>query len=488
MQPRCALRLPILLLMVVSTLLSTVWAQLGRAATRPNVVVVVLDDLDAASITFMPATMALLADQGMRFSRFFATTPLCSPSRASLLRGQYAHNTGILHNPAVPEGYRLFSSSGQDTVTLATLFDDAGYDTALIGKYLNGFTPLENPAYIPPGWDTWVCPIGHAAYAGFNYDLNVNGTVQHHGQAEDDYLTDVVADAAQTFLAQTRTSNDPFLLYLAPIAPHAPAVPAPRHANQFAEAQAPRLPSFNEEDIRDKSAWLRTSPLLKPSRIAKLDRQYALRLASLQAVDELIAGVVHEVEAQGKLASTVFVVLSDNGYFLGEHRQPNGKAAPYDAASHVPLIMRGPGIPPGSSSDRITLTIDILPTLLDLARIVPPAFIDGRSLVPLWQDPGGSWRQAGLLEGFGPERKGDEPVDAAAPPFHALRSEDVLFVAYDTDETERYDLRADPFLLNNRLRDTSPAVQDALRERTEALAACAATTCRILEDLPLPAS
>ncbi len=487
MLPHFRLRLTFLLLLVVGTTFSTAWALLGRAAVRPNVVVFVLDDLDAASVAFMPAVGSLLTAQGMTFSRFFATTPLCGPSRATLLRGQYAHNHGIEHNSGTPTGWRIFSSTGMESATMGTLFAEAGYETALIGKYLNGYAPSEDPTYIPPGWDTWVSPIDHAAYAEFDYDLNVNGTVRHYGHAEDDYLTDVLATSTQTFLDQAHAAGDPYLLFLAPIAPHAPATPAPRHAGRFADAQAPRTPAFNESDITDKSAWLRTTSRIKAPRIAKLDHNYALRVESLQAVDEMIAEVVHQVEAQGELDSTVFLFLSDNGFYLGEHRQPNGKAAPYDGASHVPLIVRGPGIAPGSSTGQVALTIDILPTLLDLAGISAPDFIDGRSLTPLWREPEGPWRTARLLEGFGQEpAEGGDLDDSVPPPFRALRAQDLLFMAYATGESERYDVREDPFLLTNISRETSPAVQAALIDRAEALAACAGQTCRTLEDLPLP--
>ena len=176
--------LPILALLFGLSMVAVVQPSGSPAAARtaPNFVVIMVDDLDSASVAYMPAVNRLLAESGATFSRFFATTPLCCPSRASLLRGQYAHNHGVLRNTGEDAGFTAFHESGDESDTIATELDAAGYQTALIGKYLNGYaSPREESSYVPPGWDFWVAGVDHDAYNSFNYDLNVNGEIIRHG-------------------------------------------------------------------------------------------------------------------------------------------------------------------------------------------------------------------------------------------------------------------------------------------------------------------
>jgi N-acetylglucosamine-6-sulfatase len=202
----------------------------AAARTSPNFVVIVVDDLDSGSVSYMPAVNRLLAERGASFSRFFATTPLCCPARASILRGQYAHNHRVLRNTGDDAGFTAFHESGHESDTIATELDAAGYETALIGKYLNGYTARrQESGYIPPGWDFWVAGVDHDAYDSFNYDLNVNGEIVRHGDHTRDHMTDVLAAHALDFLDQSAGSNQPFFLYLTPYAPHSPSIPAPRH-------------------------------------------------------------------------------------------------------------------------------------------------------------------------------------------------------------------------------------------------------------------
>ncbi len=457
------------------------------AQSRPNVVVVVVDDLDAASVAHMPAVKRLLSDQGATFARFFATTPLCCPSRASILRGQYAHNHGVLRNTGDDAGFAAFQTSGSESATMATLLDDAGYETALVGKYLNGYSMGgDDRTYIPPGWDFWAAGVDHAAYDGFRYELNVNGDLVRYGNDDRDYMTDVLASHAQDFLAAATSGSEPFLLYLAPYAPHSPSTPAPRHKGQFAGANAPRTPAFNERNIRDKPDWVQESSRMSDSRIMKIDADYRRRLESLLAVDEMVDAVVGQLEQAGVLESTYVLFLSDNGYFLGEHRQPHGKDAPYDAASRVPLILRGPDFPAGSSVDGLALNIDLLPTVLDLAGLNAPSFVDGRSLAPLARGDNPGWRQSALLEGFGKETESLEGTESSTPPFRALRGEEVLYVEYETGERELYNLRKDPFQLSNLARETEKSLLRAYSRRLQGLSSCTGRDCQELENAAPP--
>ena len=459
----------------------------ATAQNRPNFVVVLVDDLDTASVAHMPAVNRLLVEQGASFSRFFASTPLCCPSRASILRGQYAHNHGVLRNTGEDAGFAAFLESGHETTTMATLLQSAGYETALIGKYLNGYsTDRLDRTYIPPGWDFWAAGVDHAAYNGFRYELNVNGELVRYGNDDEDYMTDVLAGHAEAFLSAATAGRQPFLLYLAPYAPHSPSTPAPRHEGRFAGASAPRTPAFNERNTRDKPDWVRANGRMSESRIARIDSSYQSRLESLLAVDEMVDAVTRQLEQAGVLESTYILFLSDNGYFLGEYRQPHGKDAPYDAASRIPLIVRGPGIRAGSTVDALSLNTDLLPTMLGLAGVNAPSFIDGRSLLPALIGEDSGRRQAVLLEGFGKETENLEGTESSTPPFRALRGEEVLYVEYETGERELYYLRKDPFQLSNLAEKIPKAELRDYSRRLGALAACAGLACQELEDSPLP--
>jgi N-acetylglucosamine-6-sulfatase len=475
------------------TTLSQVWISPGTAQSRPNFVTIVVDDLDVASVAQMPAVNELLTAEGATFTRFFVTTPLCCPSRVSMLRGQYAHNHGVLRNVGKnAAGFPAFYASGEESNTLATLLHDAGYDTALIGKYLNGYVLADDPripiprTYIPPGWDTWITGVDDAPYAHFDYTLNVNGALVEYGHDEGDYLTDVLSDHAVDFVNRVAETGDPFFLFLTPYAPHTPTVPAPRHEGLFRGATAPRTPAFDEPDVRDKPLWVRSSRRFNERKIAVIDDRYQRRLESLQAVDEMVEAIVDELDAQDVLQSTYILFLSDNGYFLGEHRQPNGKDAPYDVATRIPLIVRGPGVPAGAVIDEISLNTDLLPTLAHLGDVTTPLFLDGRSLVALWTRNVPPWRQSALLEGFGMELKSGERPGLNTPPFKALRSKDALYAEYDTGEREFYNLAVDPYQLDNVVDQVPELVLSEYATRLDALAECIAADCRSLEDKPLP--
>jgi N-acetylglucosamine-6-sulfatase len=460
---------------------------------RPNIVCIVTDDMRADDLPYLPSVQSLLVAQGATFTHFFAPTPLCCPSRVSMLRGQYAHNHGVLRNTGDDAGFAAFLASGEESDTAATLLQDAGYQTALIGKYLNGYVPADDPripvpqTYVPPGWDRWVAGIGHSAYNHFDYTLNVDGALVHYGHAADDYLTDVLSGYGVAFLDHAAKAGDPFFLYLAPYAPHSPTVPAPRHEGMFRGATAPRTPAFNEADVTDKPEWIRTAAPLNERKLTRVDEDYALRLEALQAVDEMVKAVVDLLAAQNLLDASYILFLSDNGYFLGEYRQPNGKDAPYDASTRVPLIVRGPGIAAGTAIDQLALTNDFLPTFAELAGIGAPSFVDGRSLVPLWSEADPEWRQVALLEGFGREFESDERAGKEAPAFNALRTPDTLYSEYETGEHELYDLEADPWETENLASTADPALLAAFSQRVAKMKTCVATECRAIESEPLSA-
>jgi len=463
---------------------------------RANIVLVLTDDLDARSIEFMPKLRTLLGERGTTFSNYLVNVSLCCPSRTSMLRGQYAHSTGVFGNQPPAGGFEAVYAKKLEDSTIATWLHDAGYRTGLMGKYLNGYPQGANPTYIPPGWDEWDSPSKGVPYSEFNYTLNENGTLVSYAATPEDYLGDVIAAKAGNFIRRASADRKPFFLYLPTYAPHGPATPAPRHQDLFPEAKAPRDPSFNEEDVSDKPAWVRALPSLTPVRARQIDDLYRKRLQSLQAVDEMLAGLVQTLQETGSLDNTYLVFSSDNGFHLGQHRQMSGKQAPYEEDIRVPLIVRGPGVPAGRTVDYLSGNIDLAPTFAEWAGVQAPDTVDGRSLAPLLKTdppPIAAWRDAFLLEHGVPETVDgsdvvgvNEPADPSSAPagnrgipqFNGVRTRTYTYVEYSTGERELYDLVADPHQLQNSVRSAEPALVSSLADRLHQLARCSGATCQ----------
>jgi arylsulfatase A-like enzyme len=469
---RAWLRFPRLLLLACC--LSHV-ATAAERASRPNIVLILTDDEDLQAHRFLPKTKVLLEKEGIAFNNYFVTYSFCCPSRATILRGQYAHNHRIQGNMQPTGGARKFRAIGYDHDTVAVWLQAAGYHTALYGKYLNDYEPEEG--YVPPGWNEWY----GAANDWFDYALNENGRAVTYGSRPEDYLTDVLARHATATIRRQAEAGRPFFLYIAPAAPHAPAIAAPRHEHLFKDESFPRPASFDEADVSDKPSLIRDLPLLADWQKEAIERHYRERLRSLQAVDDLVESVVETLAESGELDDTYVIYTSDNGWHMGEHRQFVGKTTAYEEDIHVPFVMRGPGVPKGARIEAMVLNNDLAPTFADMARVAPPSFVDGRSFMPLLEDPVHRWRTA-----FGLERRQRETyeIDGAAI-FDGLRTQRYTYVRYATGEEELYDLHADPHQLQNIAATADPALLHELGERAAALANCAADECRTLEDLPL---
>lgn len=471
---------------------------------RPNVILIVTDDLDTRAAAAMPNLQTLLAAQGARCRRNFVTTPLCGPSRASLFRGQYAHNHGVITNTGDTGGFPAFHSLGLEASTIATWLHDAGYRTGLFGKYFNRYPKSARKNWVPPGWDAWAALLDGGENFYTDFSLNEDGHAVDYPAERGQYLTDVLATKATAFLRKSAAAGTPFFAYIAPYAPHAPATPAPRDAEAFAQVSAPRVPSFNEDDVADKPAWLQEHPLLTAEQIARIDERQRQRLRSLRSVDELIATLVGTLAESGQLDNSYLLFTSDNGFQLGEHRLPLGKQTAYEESIGVPLIVRGPGIPAAATVEPITLNIDLAPTIAEWCGVEPPAFVDGLSLAPLLQgDLPTPWRHVALIEEFdaprklaatpeaatpAPEAESDDAengeISPAAPPsYRALRGNDLLYVEYGDGERELYDLAADPFELVNMVDRADASTLEQLSFTLGELALCRAATCRAIKDL-----
>ncbi len=405
---------------------------------------------------------------GLTFTRAYVVQSLCSPSRASFLTGQYPHNHGVVYNDAPAGGFPVFRA--RESSTVATWLKGAGYRTALVGKYMNGF-PIGVPdTYVPAGWDYW---YGHlSAFEDrryYDYWVNDGGTVLRRGARPEEYSTDLEAKRAVEFIQRQSGQPEPLFLVLAPEAPHAPSFYTDRHAADFREEGCDRSPSFNESDVRDKPAWVRGIPSLTEAEIRAADRFEQSRLKSMRAVEEELEQVILALQATGRLERTFIFYTSDNGLLMGEHRAVGRKNSSYEESIRVPLVVRGPGVPAGRSLAHPVLNIDIAPTIAELAGLAIPESVDGRSLVPLLREgpPSlASWRTDFLVEHFG---------EGAS---FALRTSDWLYAELESDEKELYDMKADPHQIDSRHRQVEPEFLVPFRHRIAALQACRGASCR----------
>ncbi len=456
----------------------TVPAPAGRA---PNVILILTDDLDLSPLPYLKTIKAELTDRGTTFSQSFVSDPVCCPSRASTLTGLYVHNHGVLDNKPPTGGFHVFVKNGHEQAHVGLWMKGAGYRTGLIGKYMNRYPGVNDLEHVPPGWDEWHAIFFPETYE--NYRLNDNGTIHEFGETDDDYLTDVLAQRALDFVAST-PHDQPFFLYLAPFAPHAPAQPHTRHEKALPDLKAPRPPSFDEEDVSDKPAWVQAMTRMSADTIAKTDDWHRRRVQTLLAVDEMVGKLVETLRQRGALDRTYIFFTSDNGFELGEHRLDHGKGDPYEESVRVPLIVRGPGVPAGQTLPHLVSNIDLAPTFVALAGGTPLPTLDGRSLVPLLgaqPPPVTDWRQDLLIEHYdsGKTRQRETEDDGGIPEYGLLRTAQYAYVEYPkTGERELYDLEKDPFEMRNMHKEARPGLLKKLSARLAALRQCKGESCR----------
>ncbi|CAN5223259.1 sulfatase [soil metagenome] len=440
------------------------------SADQPNVIFVLADDLDYASALQMPNLSSLLAEEGASFENTFTSMSLCCPSRATILTGQYAHNTGIKGNKPPDGGFEVFRDEGLEEGAIATRLQEEGYRTAYLGKYLNGY-PGGDPTHVPPGWDEWHGKLNEQKL--YDYGINENGQEVSYGSETGDFYTDVLSGQATDFVRRAAPEDQPFFAFVAPTAPHGPATPAERHEGAFEGEEAPRPPSFDEEDVSDKPSWRQDTERLSEEEIIEIDAHHQKRLESMLAVDEMVGSLVEELEAAGEFDNTYIAFTSDNGWLTGVHRFKSGKDRVYEESAHVPLFVRGPGVPAGSTVEELVVNTDFAPTFAELAG-AEFGESDGRSLAPLLRgESPADWRSSILLEGFGSE---------VPPGYGAVRTGTHKYVEYGNGETELYDLANDPYELENVYESADPALLDDLEAKLEALGDCEGDGCREAED------
>jgi arylsulfatase A-like enzyme len=386
---------------------------------RPNFLIIITDDQRFDSFQdFMPITYSRIAQQGVDFTRAYATTPLCCPSRASIMTGMYARHHGVSQNPQ-PLTHPTF----------VVAMHAAGYATGQIGKYLNSCCASPRPEF-----DYWASPVGDGG-SYFNPQLNVNGVTAIHSG----YITYVLRDRALDFLSSPTLAGKPFLLFFNGMAPHTPSTPAPGDEGLYNSLPPHRPPNFNEADISDKPSWL-PSRQITSSKVIGIDTQRRNMLATLWSMDQAIGAVLDKLQTMGQLDRTFIVFMSDNGFMWGEHRLFDRKNLLYEEAARIPFAVRYPPLTTGPRVETgLVANIDIAPTVLELAGLPIPAQMDGKSMIPLVQS-GAPLRQDLLLEAWS---------SASAPPWIGLRTESYMYIERAGDISELYDMLIDPYQLQN---------------------------------------
>ena len=432
--------------------------------SRPNIVFILVDDLrwDELGCAGHPyvrtPNIDRIAREGAMFRNAFMTTPLCSPSRASFLTGQYAHTHGITDNVDR-------SAASQRLVTFPFLLRQTGYETAFIGKWHMG-----NDDSPRPGFDRWVSFKGQGTY--IDPDINEDGReVKRSG-----YTTDVLNEYAVKFIE--RPHDKPFLVYLAHKAIHPEVkqnndgsvdlsaaerfIPAPRHQDAFAGKTIPRRPNYGRAPT-DKPVLQRQIGSLPPLGPATVTTDEAIlgRQRTLLAIDEGVGEILKALERSGQLDNTIIVFTSDNGYFYGEHGLSVERRLAYEESIRLPLLVRYPKLIKQSTvRDELALNIDLAPTLLELSGTALPANTQGRSLVPLLKGSRPEWRSSFLIELYS---------DNVFPRivkmgYKAVRNQRWKYIHYLelNGMDELYDLKTDPYEMTNLI--SEPTAKKALNE------------------------
>jgi len=419
--------------------------------SRPNIIVIMTDDQPDHTVAYMPTMMKELVPNSVNFTNGFVTTPLCCPSRVSILSGEYVHNHQVYTNQMPTGGAEKFDA----TTSIATWMKDAGYRTAYYGKYLNGYEKLQPRGVVPPGWDEWGAFLGQSdSYdedAGnleyfFNFTMSENGEVVEYPRNKENFGADVVTTKSVNFINQAR--NAPFFLFIGYYNPHSPYISAPRHQDTTFRTGSGwdwfqyRPPNFNEKDISDKPAYLRDfSPLSE----GEVDTAHKQILRSLLSVDDGVVSILNALDKTGLREKTIIVYLSDNGIALGNHRFGVSKNCAYEECVTVPFIVYAPTLFPARNDDHLVANIDPAPTFVDLAGGAIPESVNGKSLLPLLKDGNASWRDDILFEHW----RTESGEGSMIPEFYAVRTMEWKYVEYETGEKELYDLVNDPYELNN---------------------------------------
>jgi N-acetylglucosamine-6-sulfatase len=513
--------------LVLSLLVGLIAAQpaFAQTAPRPNIVVIMIDDEDVASLRLMierglmPNLKRYLLDKGFEFTNAFSNAIYGAPARASFLTGQYPHNHKEMGTSPVFGGVPKFNEAS----TIATWLRAGGYRTGLAGRYITGYGVHTPPTSIPPGWESWAGLVEYDGWSIDRYKMNINGTVVDFGALATQfnielYQTDMLAYLSGEFI-RTSPATRPFFLWVTPVAWNREIWPGPSVYNVCPDPSAPfypimggewwsislrpplryrdtiwgdmtfplpQSPSFNEEDVSDKPAWLQQLPQMSSYMIDCLQKRYWTRLEVIRAADDLVGHVMSVLETTGKLSNTVVIFTGDNAILDGQHRYPE-KSPPYDEGIRIPLVIRTRTSETPLQISQLAMTMDLAPTIAQLAGVEPGHTVDGRSLVPVLLDPSVAWRKMFLFE-HGPGYTTTTSIPGP-PTYFAVRTDAAsphLFVEYPDVQTgvrgELYDMTSDPHQLQNRYAEEAvqPQVQ-VWRQWLAAMRTCSGVVCQILE-------
>ncbi|KAK3728850.1 hypothetical protein QZH41_020225 [Actinostola sp. cb2023] len=450
-------------------------------AKSPNILLILTDDQDKVLQGMIPLTKTkkLIGEKGISFENMkivllrihfqFVTSPLCCPSRSSILTGKYIHNHHAINNSVEGNCANTHWQQGPEKYSIATYLKGLNYTTIFAGKYLNqyGFPDTGGPQRVPPGWDRWYGLIGNSKY--YNYTLSVNGKPERHGtDYEKDYFTDVISRYAVSFLQGQASNSSPFFMFLSTPSCHGPFTPAPQYKDEFEHSKAPRTTSFNKAGGQDKHWLIRHTPNpMASSSIEYSDDVFRNRLRTLLSVDDLVEQVITTLTKIKQLENTYIIYTSDNGYHLGQFSLPIDKRQLYEFDIRVPFLITGPGIPTNKSL----------------------------------QNTGMKWREDFLVQHVG---EGHEKVDGCpklTPGFECCKpncvcedswnntyscvrtlssSQDLMFCEFQDKESfiEFYNLKNDPHQLSNIAKKVDRRVLAAQRKRLEELVVCSGDSCR----------
>ncbi|MCF8380104.1 MAG: sulfatase [Bacteroidales bacterium] len=437
---------------------------------QPNFLFILTDDqpYDALGIydryPFLKTpNMDKLAMEGVNFTNYFVTQSICSPSRASFLTGTFPHIHGVnQNNPKVDPDWNSYPSYNSH-------LHNAGYETAFIGKI--HMAHFKGEKHIRPGYDYWYSFIGQGDF--FDPMVNDNGSEYQ----EIGYMTDILTEKAIDWLRDKRDKSKSFSLCLWHKAIHEPHTPAPRHEGLYASENLPEPPhGMHKETFLGKPEWQRRKAIGKNWREHlpipnELDEQnwpikeekFMNMLECLLAVDESLGKVLTTLKEEGELENTVVIFSSDNGYFMGEHTYHDKRIA-YESSMRIPMIIRYPQkIEQGSEIDALCMNIDLAPTILEMAGVEVPEYMQGKSMLDLMEQKDENWRKSILFEYYV-----DDAYPYAGPDMLAVITDSFKLVDnfIEGDIDELYDLKQDPGEMNNLISDLKYSeVEKKLREQ-----------------------
>lgn len=442
----------------------------------PNVVVIMTDDQRFDDMATLPRVTRLIGDAGVTFTRAYASYPVCCPARATFFTGQYAQNHHVLClYPSCGGGYGRLNQRDYLPVWL----EDAGYTTAHIGKFLNGYGKEEGTPLDPNGWTEWYGLVDHSTYRMWGYKIREKGpgddegTTKTYGKVRGGrrklYQTDVLTNKAVDFIGRRGPDARPFFLSVAYLAPHHESGhtqsitgqlvrAAPRHRGFYAGRPVPKPPGYNEDDMSDKPSFVaRFNRRINAKREAAITRRFHERWEALLAVDEGVERIIRKLSDTGELDNTYVIFTSDQGFMQGEHRIAQGKMVPYEGSTHVPLLIRGPGLPRGRTTKALVGDVDLAPTIMDATPAQASHPLDGLSILQWANRPNRRNLRPFLHTTAGQAAKGHtntreggaRGTQPRVPAWRAIRTTQWLYVEYHGGYRELYDVNRDPWQTNS---------------------------------------